>query len=362
MKNPCPRNCGRYRRGQPYTIDQCRPCWLHAHDWRYREVDVSRPRPVKSYIPCVHLGDEIGAAERERRGLTHLKVWRECSLGYGAKCRCDTTCGPVCRGYRADPHETEPQGEPMDPLPNAAGVMVSIGHYNMPGIIELQAKVIQANCGNIPIIVSDDHTETAGERGYENKLRLLDICEQYRLLYRDAGPDRIGHSGGDLGAFWHGLHHAAGNGIPYCVKLSQRFIIDRPQWAQKLATMLRDRGGHTMSQCHKGRGRFVFPIRSEFVLMDVRRWMQANIIGHLRPRVLNGAAETVVSRCLSMLGGNLTACPLFTPERTKHCAGVYWYESSGDNGYKQLADKYGVTLGDGYHAVGSHLSPAYRLG
>lgn len=80
---PCA--CDRIRPG-PYTLDQCRLCWLAANDPRYQQRwglpvtargDVrlvpAQPAPA---APCVHLGPPTGAVVRCRscRGNVQVKV------------------------------------------------------------------------------------------------------------------------------------------------------------------------------------------------------------------------------------------------------------------------------------------------
>lgn len=313
-------------------------------------------------IPCIHLGDEINGQTRERLGLTHLKVWRECEKGHGPQCSCNRSCGPTCADYSPNAEESDVVALRYEQNANYPSVGISIGSYGMPGLIELQAKVIRANCGNIPVIVSDDQTDEAGETGPAKKSRLIDVCEKYGLIFRDAAANRVGHAGGDLGAFWHGLNYAAEHGIEYWLKLSQRFVIDRPLFAQKCAAMMNARDSHTMSQTHKNRGKFFFAMRTEFVMMEVRRWNRPELIDSLRPRPIGRAAEDVVHGCVKRLGGAIIACPLFTPERSKPHKDLLWYEADGPAGYDLMAAKYGVELGDGFHATYSIHSPNFKWG
>jgi hypothetical protein len=119
--------------------------------------------------------------------------------------------------------------------------------------------------------------------------------------------------------------------------------------------------GHTMSQTHKNHGVFYFNMRTEFVLMDVRKWIR--FADYLKPRPLNNAAEVVVHQCVRSMGGEIVSCPLITPERHKVHQGVYWYQQpDAATAYEELAKKYNVDLGQGFHIGGSHLSPNYRVG
>jgi hypothetical protein len=233
----------------------------------------------------------------------------------------------------------------------------------MPGLIELQAKIIQSQCGNVPILVSDDHTEDAGSDGKAKKVRLLEICNEYGLYYFDAAPVRIGHAGGDLGAFKHGLNFARENHVEYWMKLSQRLIIDRPLFLQKLAEKMRRSRAHTMGNIHKNRGKFYFSIRTECVLMHVPRWHRSDILAQLEPRGLGRAAEDIIQQCINTLGGTKISNPLFTEDRARYHKDVYWYEMPDSARYYQaLAEKYQVDLGSGFHVVGSVHSPGFKWG
>lgn len=366
-KQKCPEhnppNC---RRGEPFVIGRdCRVCWLYMHNWRYRFASLPWTADGKRK-PCKSLGDEIPPSRRIELGLTHLKVWKECGQGHGPQCQCNTSCGPACVDYQPD-DDAEPISVAVPPAKKITGdwptVGVSIGHYGMPGMVELQAKVIREQCGDVPIMVSDDHTEEAGDDGPMKKLRLLDIVERYGLIYRDAAPTRVGHAGGDLGAFYHGLNYAKGHGIQYWMKLSQRFIIDRPLYLQKLADIMQRKNAHTMANVHKNRGKFFFSIRSECVLMDVNRWHRPDILAQLAPRQLGHAAENVIQGCVNILGGTKIANPVFTEDRSKPHKDIYWYEHPNANdAYKALSVKYDMDLGAGFHVGGSVHSPGFKWG
>ena len=355
------------QKGVPFRVGiDCRLCWLQIHDQRYRNL--SGLLPITSRIPCVHLDpDEITPARRIELGLTHAKVWRECGKGLGPKCRCDSSCGPLCQLYEPD-HEADPMPQSDPPQPaQVTGewptVGVSIGHFGMPGLVELQAKVIRAHCGDVPIVVSDDFTEESGDDGLCKKDRLLEICERYKLIYRNAAPSRIGHAGGDLGAFKHGLNYAASRGIEYWMKLSQRFIIDRPMFLQKLAAIMREKNAHTMGNVHKNRGKFFFSVRTECLLMHVPRWHRPDILAEIEPRVLGRAAENVIEHCINKLGGKKIANPLFTDDRARWHTNIYWYEQPhAHEAYITLAAKYDVDLGLGFHVQGSLNSPGFKWG
>lgn len=346
----------------------CRLCELFESNSAYRQSVINATnRKIISVrvnkIPCKFLGDEITGHERQKLGLTHLKIWHECDMGHGPQCPCNAACGPTCKDYVANENAAPAQDLfRFNQNSDFPTVGISIGSYGMPGIIELQAAAIRANCGDIPIIVSDDHTEEAGDDGMEKKIRILDICEKYDLIYRETAPVRVGHAGGDLGSFHHGLTYAASKGIEYWLKLSQRFIVDRPMFVQKCAAILKAHQQHTMSQVHQNHGQFYFAMRTEFVLMEVARWHRPDIMAKLTPRPLGRAAEDIVHDCVNTIGGSFFSSTLFTAERSKKHEGVLWYEADGPEGYQRLAEKYGVNLGAGFHAGGSVHSPGFKWG
>ncbi len=51
---------------------------------------------------------------------------------------------------------------------------------------------------------------------------------------------RIGRAGGDMAAFWKGIGWGAMTGLDVVFKLSQRFVIDVPNWDQDSARLLLD--------------------------------------------------------------------------------------------------------------------------
>lgn len=245
--------------------------------------------------------------------------------------------------------------------------MIAIGSYGMPSVIQLQARVIRAHCGDIPILVSDDHTEDCHTdnpaRGRELKERLLDVCRLEGLIYSQTAPDRIGHSGGDLGAFYHGLMYAKKCGRPHLCKLSQRFILDIPGWFSQATAAMRARGRALSSrQCRYG-DQWHFHLRTECVFLDVERWYP--LIEHLKPRDIGIAAEQHIYHLHRTLREPILGCSLFGDDRLDSGPGIVW-KDHGDReateaAYKSLADRYGVQLGDDFTTSHSHLLPNYRI-
>lgn len=258
--------------------------------------------------------------------------------------------------------------------------MVSIGSFAHPSAIALQARVIRATCGaDTPILVSDDHTETAfdtekstdAEHGRRLKSRLLQICEAENLIYRDTAPDRIGHAGGDLGAFCHGLTYAERHGIDYVVKLSQRLMVDVPNWIDDTIDLMEpgrfgpsipDGFATACAPCFYEANPY-FAMRTECVVMRVRDWFQPWVMEQLVPRPLGFAAELLIDTIVRRLstGHGFINVPGMTKDRYERRPGWAWKDAlpkeSTDRDYAELATKYGMTLGaefNSHHSVHIH--------
>lgn len=262
----------------------------------------------------------------------------------------------------------------------APNCMVSIGHFAQPSIIELQAKVIRATCGDVPILVSDDHTETAHDdtkgvtaaMGAERKARLLEICERERLIYRDTAERRIGHAGGDLGSFYHGLTYARDYGIEYLWKLSQRFIVDIPGWIAEECRRMKKFDVIVCTQpCFYG-SRPLFAFRTECIGLKVTPWIRPDVLNELRPRPLHTAAEFLLEELYAKIGqGKPFLKWSFTGKRQGHDRLIrypdcYWKDpepkDQTDTEYRSLADKYGVTLRDDFNVNHSCLQAGFQWG
>lgn len=103
------KSCPRLGRGH------CRECDLYIDNPRFRTLvdhgpealnDVELPAFGQPAAICVHVGEQISGHERERHGLTHLRIWYECTAGRGDPagftCLCGG-CGPQCEGYAPGP-------------------------------------------------------------------------------------------------------------------------------------------------------------------------------------------------------------------------------------------------------------------
>lgn len=111
MPRPC--LCDRCRPG-PYTLDQCRLCWLAANDPRYQQrwglpvtakgavtLLPAQPAPTAS---CVHLGPPTGAVAHCRSCQGHVQV-KVCACAVHGQCTparkvAGLPCCGTCPDYR----------------------------------------------------------------------------------------------------------------------------------------------------------------------------------------------------------------------------------------------------------------------
>ncbi len=236
----------------------------------------------------------------------------------------------------------------FDPGPPAPFGVV-IGSYKWPSLVDLQIRLIHDTCGKVPILVSSDHPETAAE--------ITDICNDYHDVTHRPNPERIGHTGGDISAFYKAVKWGASRQMQCVAKLSQRFLVTRKNWLQDGAADLGASRLAMASQRCTGTQRF--DLRTEAVLIDVAQWNNPDVLERIKPRrywndVKHGlSAETVIYRVLQdLLGEFYLPWALFGESRDTKYDGVVWHCSHTLRDYQELAYKYGVKLDAGFHCSG----------
>jgi hypothetical protein len=286
----------------------------------------TRTAPPRVTLPCVHVGnsrpDPTGAG----------RSYYDCEAGKGTVCRCE--CGPKCDRYAADVPDVIPAG-------------VVIGHYGMPAIVAVQVRLIREHCGPVPVLVHDDWSPEP------ERIELDRVCGELGVEVVRSGRENIGHAGGDLGAFFRGLTWAQTRGLRVLVKLSQRFLIDTPNWLADAADLLtRSRESCLTDACIEGASRL--PLRTESIALDVARWSADEPMRVLRPRrVYPLAAEYVVHQALARVGGGFRVWPLLGgPHRQTRTPGVLWHCNTSPDEYRQLAARFGLTLPDNFFTHG----------
>lgn len=236
----------------------------------------------------------------------------------------------------------------------ARQIAVAIGHHNMPGAAALNLALLRKHNGpDFPILVTDDDSRP------ECVARLQQECERHNADLR-LSARRLGHVGGDLRAFYHGLLFAQQKGCRYLLKLSQRAIFDHPGWlvreARKMATF-----GLPASGVRAGisPGRAVAHLRTSAIMLDVEAWARPDILGQLEPRELIGVAcEWIVGRCLQELGGQYLRLGGVSDILTESFPGECWHDDpTSEARYRELADREGIELGPEFHIGGSGVMP-----
>jgi hypothetical protein len=223
-----------------------------------------------------------------------------------------------------------------------ASVGVVIGTYNMPNIIQLQIAAIRRHCGEIPIVVSDDCSDgfCATPNSTTPYGQLIEIVSRENAVYLWPNTSRIGHAGGDMSAFWKAIIWGKMVGLDFVFKLSHRFVIDTPQWAQGGAQTLLASGLSTLGRSCTYHH---WHIRTEAVGMRVDRWHRPDILCHLTPRRISWPTEMVIwDDIRDRLEGTLCEWALMSPARPVAKSGVYFREANSPQQYRELALRLGM--------------------
>lgn len=236
---------------------------------------------------------------------------------------------------------------------------IVIGSYGMPGVVELGIAVARHTCGgDVPILISDDCTPDC--RG---AARIKTIPDRWPGVELVVTETNLGHAPGDTRAFRNGLLWAKRIGLDYLAKFSQRFIPLRPNWLQLSAADLKASGLAYASQravhLHMG-----FPMRTEAVLMDVRRCTESEgFMGKLDPPggKIPTSAEHWICAAANEFLGKMHRWRLFSPDRFHRMNTVVWHNAnasddfhSGDE-YRELAKRYGIQLTEHDRFCGWHI-------
>lgn len=356
MKRPC--TCDRVT-SPVYDLSQCRVCWLATHDERYRRLfsptaarqSVTLPPPQRR-ADCQYLGKVLdrGNCNCPQRWLRQCERHGTCRLGPSA----DGT--PSCQGcadYVSDDTDEEPP---------AAGVV--IGSYNYPKLIALQVRLIQEMNGpKVPILIVDDcspGTQRTPQPGSVFE-ELCGIMREHAGVTVWSNPERYGHAGGDLASYFVGLQWARAHRLRVLCKLSQRCLLDLPDWLHLAAEGLLDSGLATGCQpCREGST--VFPLRTEAILFDVDKWHRPDVLDHLRPRPVTGyPAELIVwDDMADRVGIEYWRWPIMGEDRLTRYPGVIWHCSHRREDYEAIAERYGLPLDDHFTVAGWQAQENYK--
>ena len=262
-----------------------------------------------------------------------------------------------------------PQRKTQNDLRAIPNVGVVIGTYGFPNLAALQIKLIKKHCGEVPILITDDCSDGTGITPIEdsNFGKLCKLARDNANVMIWSNPTRLGHAGGDLTTYFVGLQWAKIKDIDILCKLSQRCLLDIPNWLQDGANELWRAGLSTSSQrCQEGQGRF--DIRSECMLMNVQKWAKPEILDHIRPRPLSQedgkwgvAAEIVLWDSIrDRMDGQLHKWNIFGEDRMSKYPGVIWHCSHGREEYKALFEREGLQMDEGFTCKGWIHLPGYK--
>jgi hypothetical protein len=219
-----------------------------------------------------------------------------------------------------------------------------IGCYRDASVVEASVRYARKNCGpDVPILLHDD---THGEHRKRCESRLRSVAGQFGCEYYHT-PQALGHAGGDMSAFSHGLRFAHRFGCDFLVKLSQRFLIDVPNWINTARSTMRRLMLPTLGCSCKYRGRTIFHYRTEAVGLSVSDWLeQAETT--FEPRCLDGECFEIMFANLlrRRYGGIVAFWPLVGDDRTVSQPGTLWREST--------------TFGEEDHAGEATIKDRYR--
>jgi len=316
------------------------------------EVQVEREKRLGiARYKCIHMGDRIPLGPGCGCGTAPAYVcaiYGKCGMFDGGSAKLKTCLGCEDRTLR---HEAKP--EP------STGVV--IGTYGYPNLIELQIKLIRKHCGEVPILITDDCSDGTAMTPWADSSfgKLSALSRKYSKVTLWSNPIRLGHAGGDLTSYFVGLQWAKALGLDILAKLSQRCLLDVPEWLQEGSKALWESGESTSSQkCLEGRS--VFAIRSEAMLMVVDKWATADALDHLRPRplsIVEGTwgvpAETVIWDTIrDRLCGRIHRWKLFGEDRMTKYDGMIWHCSHGKEDYQAMFDREGVEMDKNFTCKG----------
>lgn len=296
----------------------------------------------------------------------------------------------TCPGWVAGEAPTSTPPPPLPTIPviprKRSRCLVAIGTYGpmSPNVAELQIRLIRKHNGaETPILVHDDHSEdshddkVSPEIAAEQRQRLKDLCLREGVHFRSS-PRRLGHGGGDLSAFWHGIRAAKKLGYPFAWKLSMRFMIDVPnwiesalqKWAQVETLFSKQFPSPIVLSTHTcGTPWPTFPYRTECVGMRVADFDKPLVTcpkgGLLAPRSLGQGviAEPIFAQAVYATGGGLAVAPDWLGhQRPVRRPGIVWHDVPGaDQEYLALFKRESVDPGPYFHADLSTSTPNYMM-
>lgn len=225
--------------------------------------------------------------------------------------------------------------------------------------VRLNLAVLRATCGpDLRILVCDDASPPASQQRYRA------LCDQYGAQFT-TNPRRMGHTSGDMIVFHKALHWGQQWGLTTVTKLSQRMVIDVPNWVQEDAARLLSSPYATQAQMLTNFGRE--QIRTECVMIVIGRWFTSGVLKYYRPRRIPYWNESHTFRAISRLVDPEKPYPHYLPwERLSYVRGgdvppIYFREMpDAENQFRRLAERHGVCLRSSFSTTDSCMSDDYQ--
>ena len=143
-------------------------------------------------------------------------------------------------------------------------------------------------------------------------------------------------------------------------KLSQRLVIDTPNWAQDWAERLM---ASEMPVLGRSCGFHHWAIRTEAVGMKVLEWARPEILTHLTPRSVRWPVEMIIwDDIRDKLGGKMLEWSLLSYSRPQKAPGYLFREANTAAEYEELAARIGVTLPEPITTEASTNVSDYTIG
>ena len=239
-------------------------------------------------------------------------------------------------------------------------VGVVIGHFDQPDFLELNIRLIREHCGLCPILIADDCSDGSEPtpKPYSVAGRLLQFAQLGAQVHLWPNAQRIGHAGGDLSAFWKGIIWARHHRIDVLAKLSQRLLIDIPDWLDDWAAKLIE---SNLAVAGRGCSAHGWKVRTEAMLLRVEAWYQPGILAHFTPRRIDTPTEHVVWDAIQQsFGGEMLDWSILSPARPQPVPGIYFREANTAADYAIVARRFGLV--SSFETREHKHLPRYNLG
>ena len=239
---------------------------------------------------------------------------------------------------------------------------IVIGHFNAPDFLELNLRAIREHCGEVPVLVADDCSDgSSPEPDPASPFgQVRHITETIPGVTLWPNTSRIGHAGGDLSAFWKGLHWAQALGYEVLFKLSQRLVIDRAGWLTEALQELDDADAPVLGKACEYHG---WRVRTESIGLRVAPFLRDDILSQLVPRPLECFVEQIFGTILQKsLGDRLAPWSILSTSRNIAAPGLLFRATHTPDDYRALARRLGMSADHPFTCARAKTLPNYQPG